>query len=398
MKKLITVAILAAIMIGCWSLYNNYAGGSKTTVVVSGTYEESVNANGILVRREYPITADAQGTLQSNVANGTKVSRWTRVAYWYKGNVDPQIGQDLQEVNERINEINMAESSDSYATQDAVLIDNQINTLSEEIVQYTQEGDFTKVEEAKRRINSLLSRKTTVGSGNATASTLKNELENQKKQLEAQLGSQRQELAAPHGGIYYDSVDGLESTLTMDNSAAISVSSLEAMLKQDKFTADTSMTPFPVCKVVDNSEWQVAVLLSKKDAQDFAVDQSVKVRLTGEEHQAVEATVKSISAEENGKVVVVISSSKYVPDVYIKRNVNVDIIKKEYSGLKVPAQAVVEQNGETFVYISKLGTAEKRPVEVLYQTEDIAIIKEDNVRDDALLLYDDVITNPGSVA
>lgn len=397
MKKIITVAILAAIMIGCWSLYNNYAGGSKTTVVVSGTYEESVNANGILVRREYPITADAQGTLQSNVANGTKVSRWTNVAYWYTGEVDPLVGQELQEVNERINEINMAESSDSYATQDAVLIDNQITALSEEIVQYTKEGDFVKIEEAKRRINSLLSRKTTVG-GNATASTLKSELENQKKQLEAQLGSQRQTLAAPHGGIYYDSADGLETTLTLDNSTTISVSSLEGMLKQDKFTVDTSVTPFPVCKVVDNSEWQVAVLLSKKDAQDFAVDQSVSVRLTGEEHQAVEATVKNISAEENGKVVVVISSSKYVPDVYIKRNVNVDIIKKEYSGLKVPAQAVVEQNGETFVYVSDLGNAEKRTVDVLYRSEDIAIIKEDNVRDDAVLLYDDVITNPESVA
>lgn len=81
----------------------------------------------------------------------------------------------------------------------------------------------------------------------------------------------------------------------------------------------------------------------------------------------------------------------------MKRSVNVDIIKKEYSGLKVPAEAVVEQNSETFVYINKLGVAEKRPVSVLYKAEDIAIIKEDNVREDALLLYDDVIINPDSV-
>ena len=397
MKKLITVAILAAIMIGCWSLYSNYNGGSKTTVVVSGTYEESINANGVVVRREYPITAEGQGTLQSNTISGAKVTRWTRVGYWYNGNVDPAVGQELQEVNELINEITMAESSDSYLYQDATLIDNQINALAAEIVQYTKEGNFTKVEEAKRRVNSLISQKTTISGGNDAVTTLKSELETQKQQLEAQLGSQRQDLIAPHGGVYYDTVDGLETTLTMETSNTIGVSDLEELLKQDKYTVDTSTTPFPVCKVVDNSEWQVAALVSKKDAQDFQVGQGVSLRLTGEEHDAVEATVQSVSAEQNGKVVIVITSTKYVPDIYIKRSVNVDIIKKEYSGLKVPSEAVVEQNGETFVYINKLGVAEKRLVDVLYQAEDIAIIKEDNVREDALLLYDDAITNPDSV-
>ncbi|MCI9625950.1 MAG: hypothetical protein HFI90_04115 [Clostridia bacterium] len=397
MKKLITVAILAAVVIGCWSLYTNYTGGSKTTVVVSGTYEESVNANGIVIRKEYPITADAQGTLQSNVASGTKVTRWANVGYWYKGNVDPKVSQDLQEVNERIHEMNIAETSDSYVNQDAMLIDNQISALSEEIIRYTKEGNFTKVEETKRRINSLMGRKTAVSGGNSAMSTLKSELENQKQQLEAQLGSQRQNLTAPHGGIYCDTVDGLETQLTMENSNSLGVSDLENFLKQDKFTVNTGVTPFPVCKVVDNSEWQTAVLVSKKDAQDFQVEQKVRLRITGDEHEAVEAKVSSISAEQNGKNVIVVTSSKYVPDIYMKRSVNVDIIKKEYSGLKVPSEAVVEQNSETFVYINKLGVAEKRPVNVLYKAEDIAIIKEDNVREDALLLYDDVIINPESV-
>ena len=397
MKKLITVAILAAVVIGCWSLYTNYTGGSKTTVVVSGTYEESVNANGIVIRKEYPITVDAQGTLQSNVASGTKVTRWANVGYWYKGNVDPKVSQDLQEVNERIHEMNIAETSDSYVNQDAMLIDNQISALSEEIIQYTKEGNFTKVEETKRRINSLMGRKTAVSGGNSAMSTLKSELENQKQQLEAQLGSQRQNLTAPHGGIYCDTVDGLETQLTMENSNSLGVSDLENFLKQDKFTVNTGVTPFPVCKVVDNSEWQTAVLVSKKDAQDFQVEQKVRLRITGDEHEAVEAKVSSISAEQNGKNVIVVTSSKYVPDIYMKRSVNVDIIKKEYSGLKVPSEAVVEQNSETFVYINKLGVAEKRPVNVLYKAEDIAIIKEDNVREDALLLYDDVIINPDSV-
>jgi len=396
-KKLITVAILAAVVIGCWSLYTNFTGGSKTTVVVSGTYEESVNANGIVIRKEYPITVDAQGTLQSNVASGTKVTRWANVGYWYKGNVDPKVSQDLQEVNERIHEMNIAETSDSYVSQDAMLIDNQISALSEEIIRYTKEGNFTKVEETKRRINSLMGRKTAVSGGNSAMSTLKSELENQKQQLEAQLGSQRQNLTAPHGGIYCDTVDGLETQLTMENSNSLGVSDLENFLKQDKFTVNTGVTPFPVCKVVDNSEWQTAVLVSKKDAQDFQVEQKVRLRITGDEHEAVEAKVSSISAEQNGKNVIVVTSSKYVPDIYTKRSVNVDIIKKEYSGLKVPSEAVVEQNSETFVYINKLGVAEKRPVNVLYKAEDIAIIKEDNVREDALLLYDDVIINPDSV-
>lgn len=396
MKKMITVAILAAVVIGCWSLYANFTGGSKTAVAVSGTYEESVNANGMVIRREYPITADAQGTLQSNIISGTKVTRYASVGYWYKGEVNPQVSQELQEVNERLNEIATAQSGDTYAGQDSLYIDKQVSTLAAEIVQYTKEGNFTKVEEAKRHINSLLGQKTATGGGGGTAASMKGELESRKQQLEQQLGSQRQNLTAPHGGVYYDSVDGLETILTPESAETISVPDLEDYLKRD-LTVDTSVAPFAVCKVVDNSEWRVAALISKKEVQDFQVGQAVSVRLTGEEHDPVEATVTSISAEQNGKAVVVVTSSKYLPDIYVKRNVNVDIVKKEYSGLKVPSSAVVEQNGETFVYISKLGVAEKRTVDVLYRADDVAIIKEDNIREDALLLYDDVITNPESV-
>lgn len=395
MKKMITVAILAAALIGCWSLYANFTGGSKTAVVVSGTYEESVNANGMVIRHEYPITVDAQGTLQSNVISGTKVTRYASVGYWYKGEVNPQVSQELQEVNERLNEIAVAQSNDTYAGQDTLYIDKQVSTLAAEIVQYTKEGNFTKVEEAKRHINSLLGQKTT-GGGGVTAASMKGELENRKQQLEQQLGNQRQNLTAPHGGVYYDTADGLETVLTPETSNTISVPDLEDYLKRD-LTVDTSTVPFTICKVVDNSEWQVAALVSKKEVQDFQVGQTVSVRLTGEEHDPVEATVTSISAEQNAKAVVVVTSSKYLPDIYVKRNVNVDIVKKEYSGLKVPSSAVVEQNGETFVYINKLGVAEKRTVDVLYLADDVAIIKEDNIREDALLLYDDVITNPDSI-
>ena len=78
--------------------------------------------------------------------------------------------------------------------------------------------------------------------------------------------------------------------------------------------------------------------------------------------------------------------------LYNSRKVHAEIIFAEYSGLQVPANALRKEEGKDVVRVLGSGSASTpKEVEVLYQNQQIAIIKEDNTKKDSLLLYEEVL-------
>ncbi len=108
--------------------------------------------------------------------------------------------------------------------------------------------------------------------------------------------------------------------------------------------------------------------------------------------KTLDANIDSISQEKDGKVTLVIACNQYDSDIYSLRRVNVDIIRRTYSGFKVPKAAVRMQDGTNCgVYIMKDGIPRYRQIEILHTGDDYVVVKEDNNAKDALLLYDEVI-------
>ena len=69
-----------------------------------------------------------------------------------------------------------------------------------------------------------------------------------------------------------------------------------------------------------------------------------------------------------------------------------------YSGLKVFKDAVKVENDKTGVYIVQNdGTAKFKEAEVLASDEGYAVVKEDNQKENALLLYDEVLITKNPV-
>ena len=114
--------------------------------------------------------------------------------------------------------------------------------------------------------------------------------------------------------------------------------------------------------------------------------------------KTLDANIDCISEEKDGRVTVVISCMQFVEGIYSARNVNADIIRKSYSGFKIPLSAIrVREDGTSGVYIVKDSVAEFRNIQVLHQSDNYAIAKEDNKLENGLLLYDEVVISGSDI-
>jgi len=106
----------------------------------------------------------------------------------------------------------------------------------------------------------------------------------------------------------------------------------------------------------------------------------------------VRVKVQSISAPENGDVVVVFSSNQYMKELVNLRKQSASVVMDTYEGLKVPKDAVrVDDEGKLGVYVITGMYSEFKRIDVLYETEDYYIVDTDPTTTKSLLVYDFII-------
>ena len=81
---------------------------------------------------------------------------------------------------------------------------------------------------------------------------------------------------------------------------------------------------------------------------------------------------------------------------FTERFLKLEFIKKKYSGLKVPSEALRVSDGKTGVYTVVDGIVKFKPVNIYYKDSKYAIVEENNASTGGLLLYDEVIVSPGN--
>lgn len=140
---------------------------------------------------------------------------------------------------------------------------------------------------------------------------------------------------------------------------------------------------------------------------------TVKIRLSN--NSEIDAEITYIKEENDDERLLVLKVTKEVSELINYRKISFDLIWLSYSGLKVPNQAIVEQDGVKYVVRNKAGILSKVPVKIgskndKYATNDKYSIIEnydtDELREELgytdkqinsykkISLYDEIVLNP----
>ncbi len=402
-KKINKIIIgIIAILIVCYLGYTIYLLIKEPTDVFTieegKVYLEETDI-GYIIRDETVVKGENyKNGMEQIKTEGEKAAKGESIFRYYSKNEESLIKQ-IADLDEKIQEA-MATTQTSPYQSDVKLLENQIDQKVELLNKTT---DVAKLTEYKKEINELVTKKANIiGEKSPSGSYLK-QLQDQRTSLENELNSGAEYITAPESGIVSYKVDGLEETLTKENFSTLTKEYLEKLnLKTGKIIA----TSDECGKIINNFECYIATISSSQEAKNAKIGDNVKIRLSN--NTEIDAEIAYISQENEEENLIVLQIDKQIEELTNYRKISFDLIWWSYSGLKVPNQAIIEQNGLHYVVRNRAGYLTKILVNVEKQNEKYSIVsnytteelKELGLTDSqiannkTLYVYDEIMLNP----
>lgn len=370
---------------------------NKVTVEKGTLYLEETNI-GYVIRDEQVVKGNNYKNGMEQIKNeGEKTAKGESIYRYYSKN-EEELKQQISELDEKIQETSKGQTG--AFSSDVKLLENQLDEKIEALSKIT---DISKITEYKKQINDITTKKAKLSGETSAAGTYLKQLYNQRTKLEEQLNSGAEYIKAPVSGIVSYKVDGLEETLTPNNFSTLNKEFLE---KLNLKTGQLIATNDECGKIIDSSKCYIATISNSEEAKSAQIDNKVQVRLSN--NKVIDAKIAYISQENEEETLIILEINKQISELANYRKISFDLIWWSSTGLKVPNQAIIEENGLNYVVRNRVGYMDKILVKVTrkndkysivsnYSTEDLEKIgfgKNEISSMKKISIYDELILNP----
>lgn len=360
------IAILLAISVLIYVISAVYLLISKTTetyIVKQGTISKEDEAIGYIIRNEKVVKGENfENGIYAIASEGQRVAVGESIFRYYSDS-EKEIKTQISGLNYKIQEL--IEQEKIVPSADIKAIEKQIEEKIQNINTLT---NYQEIIENKKNIDNLITKKINF-IGDVTENKETKTLIKERNSYEEKLKKGSEYQIAPIGGVVSYRVDGLEEKLSTNNFNEITEKYLEGLeLRTGKIVSASNECG----KVIDNFKCYMAITMNSKNAMQAEVGNSVELRISNNEE--CKAKIVQIN-EESGKRTIIFEMDRMTQDLINHRKIVVDVIWWDASGLKIPKQALTEENGLYYVIRNKSGIQTKLLVKVKKQTDKFAIIE-----------------------
>ena len=377
----------------------------STQIVKMGTLDVSNHFEGIIFRNEKIVYSEEAGNVRYVIAEGEKVKKDGTVYVL----VDEENLVTTTSEKEKVdNEIY------NHAENDAAISNNQDEryNLDQEVKSHLEEFYNNRYENSTNYIYTLRSKLDSSVSNRTNLYTTEQENKNQelialKEQIETDLGNYQKGKASTSSGIISYRMDGNETenvTETIDALTYETYNKIRRTASVSTLGQSEISSGDPIYKVILNNEWYIVTYVDTKEAEEYNEGQTYTINFDELGNKAVNFTLDS-KKEENKRVQLIFKTSNQINDFLDSRTVKFSIGEKAISGLKIPNQAIVEQNliklptgfcteveGKTTVYRQKGEITETVELNVQYTQEEMHYIRQD-LTDANNIQVNDILVN-----
>lgn len=375
--KILSLAVLVAVvtLLGIEG-YRYFHRSVSVSVAYTGQVTDSLSVTGWVVRQETPLP-DTSGTLLRQVQEGEKVHAGQTVAMAYASKSALEVVSRLEDAELKLQQLQFARSS--FLDSDAALkVDSDISDSILRLHIATADGDYaTATQEMSAMKTAVLKRSYSYESleqiDQAIAQT-RSDISSLQNQL-----SGATSVKTAVAGIYSGSTDGSEEALTPDFLADVTPARLDAL--------STGSAVKSAGKIITDNTWYFAANIPAQQARELQVGQEVTLRLSKGLQQDTPAYVQSISAEEDGRVAVVLSCTRYISQVTLLRHQQGEILLREYKGLRVPSAALrMDEEGSLQLFCRLGAYVYSKPVDLVYRGDGFCLVRSAQGATDARIL------------
>ncbi|MBO5339938.1 MAG: hypothetical protein J6A62_02955 [Oscillospiraceae bacterium] len=343
-----------------------------TAVAYAYTVNDSVETDGLLVRREQVLPAYS-GIADVVPGEGERVGAGQTVAVIYRDGQALERKDEIQTLTMEAELLQYATTQSDFTAGTAELEDDVIRAVVT-LRAGAAAGDFGRLEDQVLDLKrAVLRRDYTYGQG-VDISRLA-QLNSRLRTLQAQSAQDTSRVRADRSGTYSALVDGWEQLLTPDYAAELTPSGLDELLDR-KVAGDSGA----LGKLITSNRWYLVVALPEESARRLSTGGTVAVGYTGDFERDVDMRVESVGEPEEGRCVVLLSTDRYLSSTTLLRHQTVEVIFARDEGLRVPKDAVhilTDKDGGsvTGVYAVVNGQAEFKRTEVLAEGTQFYVVR-----------------------
>ncbi len=378
MKKNIKILIAAAVVVFVlWNLAILLIDRTTSEMVQYGAMEDAFGTTLYLFKDEIVIGGADDGVLRPTAADGERVKKGARVGVVLSADTDEGTLHEYLRMEDRIERLRKQSGDAGYSA--TVRTDEQITALSLSVTAAAERGDMERVTGLKDELLLAKDEKSAAGGKKKELLAL---LEEEQGKLAKGIGNSIKEIYSPEAGVLLLQTDGMEKDMAVKCTEGLMPSALEGLIaRTGNFGGG--------CKVLYSNVWKAACVVDAEVAERLSVGQTVSLRFHALDGVTERAAICEISEEEEGKCVVVFSSNRTPAGLMQNRQMTADVVLARYEGLRVPKEAICEENGQTGAFVQTITERVFRPAEVLFSDDTYAIIGEGE--DTKLRLYDKVV-------
>lgn len=353
-KKIIYIALLLIILYVIYTVFLLTMDYSSVFTVEQGKlYVEETNI-GYIIRDETVIKGENyKNGMEQIKSEGEKVALDESVFRYFSQNED-NLKQKIADLDQKI-QTAMQEADDLFPA-DVKTLENQ---LDEKIIKLNKMTDCSVINEYKKQINELVTKKAKIAGDASPQGSYLKQLINERATYENELNSGAEYIKATKSGIVSYRVDGLEESLTPSNFDALSEEYLNNLqLKTGKIVATNNECG----KIIDNFTCYIATISDSDEAKEAKVGNKIKIRLPN--NKEIDSEIAYTKQQSGDKNLIILKVTKEISELINYRKISFDLIWLSATGLKVPNEAIVEKDGLKYVVRNKAGYLNKILVKI----------------------------------
>lgn len=381
-----------------------YGDKVETAVLMEGSIEESISAQALIVRDEEVIKSPFTGRCIISVAQGEKAASGQAIATLLKDSSVAALDDLRKKDIEILNAKNEKAKAQEIFSEDISRVESDISAKIKQMVLKNNSGDAEATWSKKQDIDKLIGKKADILGGTGGTDAKIQQLTRERDQLQSVVNSYTKQVYASIPGLVSYSIDGLEGALTIDKIANLTVNQFESLkpvkseVNNNAISAEQDKALFKLIKGID--QYIVAEIPANK-ASYFEVGKTtrnIRMSQTGKTYQGV---VFSKSNPTDGKCLITFKTEQGLHETTLYRSVNVEIIEKASTGLKIPTKSLLaydKANGTAKVMFLKANNTVLKNVSVIEANEEYAVIESSkDSSKGTIALYDYYLVNPQNI-
>lgn len=350
---------------------------TDTYIIKKETLSKEDSSIGYIIRDEEVIRGENyENGIYAIATEGEKVSKAESIFRYYSDN-EKEISENIKQLNHQIQ--TLLEKEKNISSADIKAIENQ---TEEKIEKLRSLNNYQEIIEYKNNIDSLITKKIKFIGDSTENKEIKN-LINQMNSYEDKLKKGSEYITATMSGIVSYKVDGLEEEFSKDNFDKMTE---QYFNEKELKTGQIIATSNECGKVIDNFQCYIAVTMDSDSAMKANIGDKAKIRTLNKKE--TDAEIIKIN-EESGKRTIIFKLNEMDEELINHRKIAIDVIWWSESGLKIPNQALIEEDGKYYILRNKSGSTAKILVNVKKKADKFSIISNYSATELKELGYDE---------